>query len=68
MYYFIYNKINTYIGLTTMTLWRHLTLHISDTISQHLKIHSCLSTKLKKNFFPENTSILHKEKQKKSNS
>ena len=37
---------NIYVGLTSTTLSRRLTMHLSDTssISQHLKKHSCPTT------------------------
>ena len=41
---------NTYVGLTSTTLSRRLTMHLSDTSSmaQHLKKHSCPTTELQK--------------------
>ena len=42
---------NIYVGLTSTTLSRRLTMHLSDTssIAQHLKKHSCPTTQLRKN-------------------
>ena len=39
---------NIYVGLTSNTLSRRLTIHLSDTssIAQHLKKHSCPTTQL----------------------
>ena len=41
---------NIYVGLTSTTLSRRLTMHLSDTssIAQHLKKHSCPKTQLRK--------------------
>ena len=41
---------NIYVGLTSNTLSRRLTMHLSDTssIAQHLKKHSCPTTQLRK--------------------
>ena len=54
---------NTYIGFTSTTLSRHLTLHMTDnsSISQHQKLHSCPHSNYR-NILTENTHILHKEK------
>ena len=51
--------------LTSTTLLRRLTMHFSDTssISQHLKKHSCPTTKLHK-ILTENNNIRTKDKQK----
>ena len=50
---------NIYVGLTSTTLSRRLTMHISDTssIAQHLKKHSCPTTQLRK-ILTDNTTIL----------
>ena len=41
---------NIYVGLTSTTLSRRLTMHLSDTssIAQHLKKHSCPTTQIRK--------------------
>ena len=53
------NNNNIYVGLTSTTLSRRLTMHLSDTssISQHLKKHSCPTTQLRK-ILTDNTTIL----------
>ena len=45
---------NIYVGLTSTTLLRRLTMHLSDTssIAQHLKKHSCPTTQLELIFKP----------------
>ena len=50
---------NIYVGLTSTTLSRRLTMHLSDTssIAQHLKKHSCLTTEIRK-ILTDNTTIL----------
>ena len=58
----ISDNYNIYVGLTSTTLSRRLTMHLSDTssIAQHLKKHSCPTTQLRvgggwsgvKSFFP----------------
>ena len=47
------------VGLTSSTLSRRLTMHLSDTssIAQHLKKHSCPTTQLRK-ILTDNTTIL----------
>ena len=44
------NNNNIYVGLTSTTLSRRLTMHLSDTssIAQHLKKNSCPTTQLRK--------------------
>ena len=51
---------NIYVGLTSTTLSRRLTMHLSDTssIAQHFKKHSCPTTELWK-IFTENTILEH---------
>ena len=53
------NDNNIYAGLTSTTLSKRLTLHLSDTssIAQHLKKHSCPTTKLRK-ILTDNTITL----------
>ena len=50
---------NISVGLTSTTLSRRLTMHLSDTssIAQHLKKHSCPTTQLRK-ILTDNTTIL----------
>ena len=58
---------NIYVGLTSTTLSRRLTMHLSDTspITQHLKKHSCITTELRK-ILTDNTIILeHQNNNKK---
>ena len=58
---------NIYVGLTSPTLSRRLTMHLSDTssIAQHLKKHSCPTTQLRK-ILTDNTTILeHKNNKQK---
>ena len=49
---------NIYVCLTTTTLSRRLTMHLSDTssITQHLKKHSCPPTRFRK-ILTKNTTI-----------
>ena len=61
----IFGNNNIYVGLTSTTLSRRLTIHLSDTssIAQHLKKHSCPTTELRK-IFTENTTILEHQNNK----
>ena len=54
-----------YVGLTSTTLSRRLTMHLSDTssIAQHLKKHSCPTTQLRK-ILTDNTTILEHQNNK----
>ena len=54
-----------YVGLTSTTLSRRLTMHISDTssIAQHLKKYSCPTTQLRK-ILTDNTTILEHQNNK----
>ena len=56
---------NTHVGLTSTTLSRRLTMHLSDTssIAQHLKKHSCPTTQLRK-ILTDNTTILEHQNNK----
>ena len=56
---------NIYIGLTSTTLSRRLTMHLSDTssIAQHIKKHSCPTTEVRK-ILTENTIILEHQNNK----
>ena len=56
---------NIYVGLTSTTLSRRLTMHLSDTssIAQHLKKHSCPTTQLRK-ILTDNTTILEHQNNK----
>ena len=56
---------NIYVGLTSTTLSRRLTMHLADTssISQHLKKHSCPTTELQK-ILTDNTTILEHQNNK----
>ena len=56
---------NIYVGLTSTTLLRRLTMHLSDTssIAQHLKKHSCPKTQLRK-ILTDNTTILEHQNNK----
>ena len=56
---------NIYVGLTSTTLSRRLTIHLSDTssIAQHLKKHSCPTTQLRK-ILTDNTTILEHQNNK----
>ena len=56
---FISDNNNIYVGLTSTTLSRRLTMHPSDTssIAQHLKKHSCPTTQLRK-ILTDKTTIL----------
>ena len=58
---------NIYVGLTSTTLSRRLTMHLSETssIAQHLKKHSCPTAQLRK-ILTDNTTILeHKNNKQK---
>ena len=59
------NYNNIYVGLTSTTLSRRLTMHISDTssIAQNLKKHSCPKTHLRK-ILTDNTTILEHQNNK----
>ena len=59
------NNNNIYVGLTSTTLSRRLTMHLSDTssIAQHLKKHSCPTTQLRK-ILTDNTTILEHQNNK----
>ena len=54
-----------YVGLTSTTLSRRLTIHLSDTssIALHLKKHSCPTTELRK-ILTDNTTILEHQNNK----
>ena len=56
---------NIYVALTSTTLLRRHTMHLSDTssIAQHLKNHSCPKTELQK-ILTENTTILEYQNNK----
>ena len=56
---------NIYVGLTSTTLSRRLTMHLSDTssIAQHLKKHSCPTTQQRK-ILTDNTTILEHQNNK----
>ena len=56
---------NIYVSLTSTTLSRGLTNHVSDTISiaYHLKKHSCLKTEFRR-ILTENTVIIGKQNNK----
>ena len=56
---------NIYVGLTSTTLSRRFTMHLSDTssIAQHLKKHSCPTTQLRK-ILTDNTTILEHQNNK----
>ena len=56
---------NIYVGLTSTTLSRRLTMHLLDisSIEQHLKKHSCPSTELRK-ILTKNTTILKHQNNK----
>ena len=56
---------NIYVGLTSTTLSRRLTMHLSDTssIAQHLKKHSCPTTQLRK-ILTDSTTILEHQNNK----
>ena len=56
---------NIYVGLTSTTLSRRLTMHLSDTssIAPHLKKHSWPTTELRK-ILTENTTILEHQNSK----
>ena len=60
-----YFEKNIFVGLTPTTLSRRHTMHFSDTssIAQHLKKHSCPTTKLRK-ILTENTTILEHQNNK----
>ena len=57
---------NIYVGLTSTTLSRRLTVHLSDTssIAQHLKKHSCPATQLQK-ILTDNTILEHQNNKQK---
>ena len=59
------NNNNIYVGLTSTTLLKRLTMHLSDTssIAQHLKKHSCPTTQLRK-ILIDNTTILEHQNNK----
>ena len=59
------NNNNIYVGLTSITLSRGLTMQLSDTssIAQHLKKHSCPTTELRK-ILTDNTTILEYQNDK----
>ena len=59
------NNNNIYVGLTSTTLWRRLTMHLSDknSIAQHFKKHSCPTTELRK-ILTDNTTILEHQNNK----
>ena len=59
------NNNNIYVGLTSTTLSRRLTMHLSDTnsIDQHLKKHSCPTAQLRK-ILTDNTTILEHQNNK----
>ena len=54
-----------YVGLTSTTLSRRLTMHLSDTSSivQHLKQHSCPTTELRK-ILNDNKTVLEHQNNK----
>ena len=56
---------NIYVGLTSTSLSRRLTMHLSDTssIAQHLKKHSCPTAQLQK-ILTDNTTILEHQNNK----
>ena len=56
---------NIYVGLTSTTLSRRLTMHLSDTssITQHFFKNSCPTTELR-NILTENTTILEDQNDK----
>ena len=56
---------NIYVGLTSTTLSRRLTMHLSNTSSivQHLKKHSCPTIELRK-ILTDNTTILEHQNNK----
>ena len=62
---YISDNNNTYVGLTSTTLSRRLTMHLSDTssIAQHLKKHSCPTTQPRK-ILTDNTTILEHQNNK----
>ena len=53
---------SAYVGLTTATLFRRLTMHLNDTcsIALHLKTHSIPKSKFRK-ILVENTAIIAHE-------
>ena len=51
---------NTYVGLTTTTLSRRLTMHLNNSIGLYLKIHSIPRSKFQK-ILVENISIIAHE-------
>ena len=58
---------NIYVGLTSTTLSRRLTMHLSDTSSivQHLRKHSCPTTELRKNLTKDTTILEHQNNKQK---
>ena len=54
------NKDNTYVGLTTTTLSRHLTIPLNDSIALQLKSCSLLKSKFRKILVENITMIEHK--------
>ena len=55
---------NIYVGLTSTTLSRRLTMHLSDiSLAQFLKKHSCPTTQLRK-ILTDNTTILEHQNNK----
>ena len=60
---------NIYVGLTSTTLSRWLTMHLSDTssIARHLKKHSCPTTELRK-ILTKNTILEHQNNKQKLHS
>ena len=63
--YCISKNDNIYVGLTSTTLSRRLTMHLSDTsvIVQHLKNYSCPTTELRK-ILTDNATILELQNNK----
>ena len=57
---------NIYVRLTSTTLSRRLTMHLSDTssIAQHLKKHLCPTTQLRK-ILTDNTILEHQNNKQK---
>ena len=53
---------NTYVGLTTTTLSRRLTMHLNDSssIALHLKTHSIPKSKFRKSLVESINIIAHK--------
>ena len=65
MYFWrLYENNSIYVGLTSTTLSRQLTLHLSDTNSiPHLKKHSCSKTEFWK-ILTENITIIEQQNNK----